>query len=326
MNTQRFLQTPQRGVTLIELMVSLAIGLVIALVASVAYMAVRSNATAMDANSQISQDGKMALDLIARDIQMAGFYPGVFTPAQEPVGGRPYYFNPKGTQQPYDQGIFGCDKKIFDPTSAKCTDDSNSDSIVLNYFLAQRKEDLGLNNDIVKKDCLFNNLSNDADNTPLAANGVLFVSNRYAVKTSTYDRASTGSAGNDSTIQVTTGSLMCHGNGGTSYQPILDGVVQLRLRYGVAGTSEAPERYYSASEVSGLGTQDGRTGWQRVTAVQVCLVMQSIVGGVDTPPEGVKRSYQDCDGKTVDIASTDHSVYRTFSRTVAARNYLTGIS
>ncbi|GAB4397267.1 MAG: hypothetical protein OHK0048_05010 [Rhodoferax sp.] len=314
-----------QGVTLIELMVSLAIGLVIALAASVAYMAVRSNATTLDANSQVNQDGQLALELISRDIQMAGFYPGVFTPAQEPVGGRPYYFNPKG-QPAYDQGIFGCDQKVFDPATASCKDDSDSDSIVLNYFLAQRKEDVGTKNETVKKDCLFQKLSGDPDNKPLLANGVLFVSNRYAVKTSTVERASTGAAGDKLTIQVTTGSLNCHGNGGDKYQPIMDGVVQLRLRYGVGGASEAPERYYTASEVNALPNQNGRTGWQRVTSVQVCLVMQSVVGGVDAPPEGVKRSYQDCDGKTVDIASTDHSVYRVFRRTVAARNYLTGIS
>ena len=69
---EEFHHQKQKGVTLVELMVSLAIGLVIALAVTMAYVAVRGNATTTDAFSRVNEDGKLALDLIAREIQMSG--------------------------------------------------------------------------------------------------------------------------------------------------------------------------------------------------------------------------------------------------------------
>jgi type IV pilus assembly protein PilW len=69
----------QWGVTLVELLVSMAIGLVVALASTMAYLAVRNTANATDAMSRMNEDGKLALDMLSREIQMAGFYPAAIT-------------------------------------------------------------------------------------------------------------------------------------------------------------------------------------------------------------------------------------------------------
>jgi len=63
----------QRGFTLVEMMVSLVIGLVVASMALSLYSAImRANATAMQL-SQLNQSLQAVLDLVSRDIQRSGY-------------------------------------------------------------------------------------------------------------------------------------------------------------------------------------------------------------------------------------------------------------
>ena len=65
----------QAGLTMVEMLVGLVIGLVIALAAATAYIGSRGAATATESISKVNETGKLALDYIGREIQMAGFYP-----------------------------------------------------------------------------------------------------------------------------------------------------------------------------------------------------------------------------------------------------------
>ncbi|HET9641794.1 MAG TPA: prepilin-type N-terminal cleavage/methylation domain-containing protein, partial [Burkholderiaceae bacterium] len=63
----------QRGLTLIELMVALSLGLLITLAAVAALTVARRGFTTVDAASQLRDNGRFATDLIQRVVQQAGF-------------------------------------------------------------------------------------------------------------------------------------------------------------------------------------------------------------------------------------------------------------
>lgn len=329
-------RTGQRGVSLVELMVSLAIGLVIALVVASAYIAISGTSSAVETRSRIDENGKLALDILAREIQMAGFYPPLVTdPATPNLRGR--YTNIKSAgAAAYEQGIFGCSNGKFDPTNRICESavTGASDSIVLSYFVTPSGTDLGSNTASlsVRSDCINGGLANDPVNTARAAAGMpLFVSNRFGVNATTYSLAGAGAAGAGVVNTVTTGSLACSGNGRAAednvYQPVSEGVAQLVLRYAVYNqtVSETPQRFYTATEVSALPEVDGRTGWQRVGAVRVCVVMKSIINARIQTADGTATPYRDCFGNQVTPDASDKALYRAFERTVVVRNHMTGI-
>lgn len=97
------------GLTLIELMVGLVIGLVLAIVASSTYLYSKQAFNAVSENSQMEENGRFALNLLARNIQSAGYVS----------------IDPKanGPQGPSDLKIRGCDFGMTNPKSATSTAD-----------------------------------------------------------------------------------------------------------------------------------------------------------------------------------------------------------
>ena len=72
----------QRGVTLVELMVAIALNLVLVLAATLLYINTRGTQKAVDERGAMSEAGQFALELLGREIALAGFYPVTGT---EPV-------------------------------------------------------------------------------------------------------------------------------------------------------------------------------------------------------------------------------------------------
>ncbi len=321
------------GVTLVELLVSMAIGLVVALASTMAYLAVRNTANATDAMSRMNEDGKLALDMLTREIQMAGFYPAAITGVATP-NLRGTFTNIKNVAAPaYDQGIFGCSGGKFLPATAACeTPVANApDSIVLNYFSAAGVTDLGTTNVSISRDCINGNLNLDPVNAALGPGQPMLVSSRFAVNATTYSQASTGGAGNASSREITTGSLACNGNGinpdGNTYQPIFEGVSQMVIRYavhdGVLG--ETPRRFHTAAEVNALPIVNDLGPWRRVSAVRICLLMESLSSVRNNSASGVSKTYVDCYGDTVTQLATDRRLLKAVTRVIAVRNQLTGV-
>lgn len=65
----------QRGVTLVELMVAIAINLVLVLAATLLYLNTRGTQKAADERNAMFESGQFALELLGREIALAGFYP-----------------------------------------------------------------------------------------------------------------------------------------------------------------------------------------------------------------------------------------------------------
>ena len=331
------------GVTLIELMVGLAIGLMIALAAASAYLGTRGAAVATENVSRINETGKLALDFIGREIQLAGFFPAdqptTIIPDMEASSFLAGKFTNIKTGQPvaYNQGFFGCDGANF-RTSAGAGQDTcpnpvtgAADSIVLNYFTSDIFG-IGSNaNQGLMRDCTGSSVLGDKDNykdrdtSSTARNRLLpalplIVSNRLGLNPTIYT-APSGQA-------FSTFSLSCSGNGNSVgiYQPIYEGIEDLVIRYGVysSANSQSPERFYTATEVSALPAAGGTTGWQRVSAVQICIIVRSLENArLSTQSGAGSTSFENC-RNGVSTYPAGGSLYKRFVRVFAAKNNLNG--
>jgi type IV pilus assembly protein PilW len=330
-----------RGLTLIEMMVGLAIGLVIALAAASAYLGTRGAAVATENVSRINETGKLALDFIGTEIRLAGFFPAdqptTLVADMSASGFTAGFFTNIKSGQPvaYNQGFFGCDGAKFQSSTGAGKDTcpaattGAADSIVLNYFSS---DIFGIGTAAITglmKDCAGARLESDPDNhqdrdlTKTARNLLvpplpMLVSNRIGLNATNYT-APSGQA-------FSTFSLSCNGNGNTqgTYQPIFEGIEDLVIRYGVYGgaNSQSPERFYTAAEVTALPLNDSKTGWQRVSAVQVCIIVRSLENARLATQSGTGSStFENCRGGTTAYPAGG-SVFKRFTRVFAAKNNL----
>lgn len=289
----------QRGFSILELMVSMALGLLVlaAVFVSSAGMVVASRQ--QRAASVMTDDALLALSLIRRDLLMAGYVHPVlinasqFSAVNSTVLSRP---------------VFGC-STLFDDNSAvvaagTCKPSSStastastataSDAIEINFEASQGSVDLSTDKKLTG--CQGFELKDDQGNVPSAAADVntrLPTSHRYYVKDLT---------------------LSCATAGGTG-QALVPNVETLQITYGVSSgwlidqpDKRRPVRYVDATHV---------TNWADVVAVHLCVLMRSGEPVLDKG-ETATHGYTDCDG-TAQTAS-DGYLRRAYATTVALRN------
>lgn len=319
----------QAGVTLVELMVTIAINLLLVLAATLLYLNTRNTQKAVDERGAVFESGQLALDLLGREIGNAAFYPAV---SVEPASGglaagnNVLWSHDLATTQSmttvpaaYQHGVFGCSGQRFDAGNAVCAAHTNatgpagSDALVVSYFTNDAFSlDRGQ-----RADCTYADVANSALNagreraaggspgTAVAAGNLgvapdapLLVVNRYQLVPRQFQVD--GAA-------VNTFSLACSGNGRADggYQELIRGVEQFVVRYGVMDDATLrPNRYLTASEVSALGDTTSIDGvvypaWRRVVSVRVCLLVRSTSGSaLRTGTNGQASAITDCSGST----------------------------
>ena len=330
----RVARSGQYGLTLVELMIALAISLVLVLAAVYVFTATRQSDRAVERASDSRETGLFALQMLGREIAQAGFYPS----SQPPMIGHmsqtgmidgypPYEATPRlktdwinrETGWPpaaYLTGLFGCEGAKFDVVTGTCGSATAGapDTIVINYFTNDSMDSaVG-----TRRDCLGQDAANHDSNstrkfnvggtpplTPhtslnpaLPPQAALFVSNRYTL---TDIKLSVDQG------DVNSKSLACSGSGNDagSYQPIVAGLTDLKFSYGVYADDKSyvPVAFYTATEVSKLPavTINGvpLSGWQRVSAVRVCVLTQTLGAGARLGDKaGAGRTYLDCAGNT----------------------------
>jgi type IV pilus assembly protein PilW len=347
--------TRQRGVTLIELMVTIAITLFLVAAAAYVYLNTRETQRAIERSSSNDETGEFALQLIGREIMKAGFYPATVTRisateirpkltsfppvrlaqnAATTTDWTPPTTTPAGV---YLSGLFGCDSAKFLPVTGACDTPVSgaADSIVINYFTSDNMGSAQVGDSF---DCAGNSVNNDSSNTnrlnttntlapPLQP---LLVSNRFGLNATKTEI--------DKQV-VNTLSLACNGNGANpktnTYQPLVAGIEDLQFTYGVfASTADTtrltPDNFYTASYVTnnlGSVTVDTGTGpillppWSRVVAVRVCIMTKSMGASPRIgDASGSARTYVDCNGVTV--TPTDANLRKRFVQIFAVRNRL----
>jgi type IV pilus assembly protein PilW len=311
---------------LIELLVALAISLVLALATVAAYLSTRETQRVIDESSDAQEAATYALRVIGRDVMNAGFYPAVRL--EDPTNNNVLngYSNITG-RAAYEFGLFGCDGGVFDPTTGACPAPTPGapDSIVVGYFtsdafgtsIGQRADCAG--NDVGAATAAFNagRLGGAAAGFP--PQRPLFVANHYALQgeTEVVEGRTTG-----------TRALACNGSGAgnAAYVPIINGVDDLQVTYGVFDDdSLVVRRFHTATEVNALtpavinGVSVG--AWGRVAAVRICVIGRTHeTPAAVAPAGGTTLQFQDCTGALVNQAATDRSIRRTYIQVFGIRN------
>lgn len=308
MNAPAGARTRQAGLTLVELLVAMVVGLSVIGAGLAMYVSSGSSSAASSQITQMSEDANAALSLLRTHLAMAGY-------------SRPIGVTATGLTRLYNgPAIFGCQNGLASDSTARLI--STGPAPTCDAGAASSKETLivayeaDVNNTIPTADnegtdCLGHGIPETVD----ATNGNYFVAeNRFYLSAN--------------------GALMCRGSGSNNPapgtpgtpQPLVDNVADFAVMYGVAadapgappgtpGTSA--NRYLTAQEIGDVGSAT----WKYVVSVRICVVVHSEENALDaiTP-------YKDCRGNTITPTTwgspekADKRSYRLFTSTVVLRN------
>jgi type IV pilus assembly protein PilW len=308
LNVRQAGRSRSRGLSLIELMISIVIGLVVTIAAVAAYTGSAGAARMAEAQVRMNEDAQAALNILAVQVRMAGNNPK-----------RVNYTNAMPSNPVYDTTTFvvrGCDGTFGNVTSAAtipaltCAGGGSPDSIAVSYE-ADAYNTIG--NAAVPTDCLGQSLSAVNVNLDMWT-GAAVVSTPvtyYVADNRFYIAPSSGAP-----------SLFCKGNGGANPQALVENVEDLQFVYGTA-----PKEATSTLSVSGYIGADAITAlaaplttdaqrWSKVLTVRICVLVRSERPVV---AEAGSAQYVDCGGGLVTTA-TDGRLRRAYSTTVVLRN------
>ena len=264
------LQIPPRqsGVTLIELMVGLAIGLLVVAVAMGALMVSRGISGTVSDASGIQQQGAYILRVVSQQLRQTGSL--YLNP--DPVGG-----NSTDVLSPVAFEIMA---RASDVTQSFRQEDTlvGGDNTVTtrfrryqdNVFVADNATSSTIGTDFLARNCV-------------GAPGI----------SSTDQRVESTFA-----FDSTTNELQCGGNG-TAAQPIAQNVAQFQVTYMVQTTDAAGNTTVQYTKGSDMPAAATDPTWRRVQGVQVCLVLYGSEP-IDMP---AGSSYTDCAGTSVNMTT-----------------------
>lgn len=305
MHCQKHLSMPttlrvQRGLTLIELMVSLVIGLVLAIVASSTYLYSKQAYNVVSENSQMEENGRFALSLLSRNIQSAG-YVSLNVKANGPQG-------------PSDLKVRGCDFGMVSPT----TPSAPTDLACLGSTPAgsTRSASIGVFYDTEAFDAAgakyqgFDCLGQSSIEIPSTSGG----SSTFQVRSYFFISTSNVQTTNGTT---TMGQLSCVTDrtppgGAASFQaqPLIPGIHQLAVTYLLPSGLEKT----SAQKETTAAALNAANTWSQVAAVELCVLAKSVqVSGNDTATQ-----VTDCYGNN--FTPPSQQSFRRFTTTVNLRN------
>ena len=269
------LQKPlrQRGVTLIELMVGMAIGLLVVAVAMGALMVSRGISGTVSDASGIQQQGAYILRVISQQLRQTGSL----------------YLNP-------DPAGGGTSTDVLSPVAfeIKANAVSGGNSFEQESVLAGAS------------DTVTTGFRRYPDNVFLVAGTEAVASTPATFGTDYLARNCVGAPGNSSTDQrvesifafdSAKNELQCGGNGAAA-QPIARNVAQFQVTYMVQ-TTDAVGSKVQFTKGSDMPTAATEPAWRRVQGVQVCLVLYGSEP-IDMP---AGSSYTDCAGTSVNMTT-----------------------
>lgn len=269
------LQKPlrQRGVTLIELMVGMAIGLLVVAVAMGALMVSRGISGTVSDASGIQQQGAYILRVISQQLRQTGSL----------------YLNP-------DPAGGGTSTDVLSPVAfeIKAKAVSGGNSFEQESVLAGAS------------DTVTTGFRRYPDNVFLVAGTEAAASTPATFGTDYLARNCVGAPGNSSTDQrvesiftfdSAKNELQCGGNGAAA-QPIAQNVAQFQVTYMVQITDAVGSKV-QFTKGSDMPTAATDPAWRRVQGVQVCLVLYGSEP-IDMP---AGSSYTDCAGTSVNMTT-----------------------
>jgi type IV pilus assembly protein PilW len=301
----------QGGFTLIELMISLVLGIVVIAAMLVMYTTGATATRYAAAQGQMNEDAQMALSVITQELRRSGNNP------QHPFG-----VAPATATNDLGQGGWGL---------RACANGFTDNATILVSGLACNAAAIagigaGLaivhEGDLVSGRNTAGGLPMDCIGNGVAAQGVSIAGGNY------YTMQARLFVGNN--------ALWCLGSGGALPRVTLDQVPQalaeniesMSFMFGIGSPADNKivQGYLSADEINGNPADPAFLAlpvvsrWAKVVAARACVVVISenaILRDVDTTP-----TYLDCDGNAVAIA--DGRLRRAYSTTVLIRNHGVG--
>ena len=313
------------GITLIELLVSVAIGMVLMIAIISAYLGSAGASRMAEAQGRMNEDAQAALSILAQQIRMAGDNP------RRPEYDNATRRNPAFTATTYF--IRGCDGTFTDVTTATdiasltCSagTNNNPDSIAISY-------EADVDNTVptsggVATDCLGQGLPTVTgnitkwDGVSTVAPATTTVAATFTVADNRFYIATPASS--------STPSLYCSGNGRAllassrqSPQPLAENIEDLQFVYGTAPTTGTMTMagFLTANEVETeinlAALPDSPSRWARTMTVRICVLARSNDPVVsDTGSAG----YYNCQGTLV-TNPPDKRLRRAYFSTVVMRN------
>jgi type IV pilus assembly protein PilW len=286
----------QRGVTLVELLVGVTIGLLLALVASSTYLFSKQNFNVITETSQMEENGRFALNLLARYVQSTGFTM-IDRKANLPSGA-------------LDDKISGCDFGYTSTAAGSpdftCLGSAPTGQIPSAGLRTVFETDIPDTTKFQGKDCI----GNDAVTIPITGSSPTYRVTSYFFVSTTTVKTEYGTS--------TMGQLSCLADstppaGAANFnlpQPIIPGIVQIAVGY-LVPSATAPEAGHISKTAAAVATA---LEWPRVVAVDLCVVAKSVGNSVND----TNTSYTDCYGTALSAASGER--YRTFRTTINLRN------
>lgn len=310
----------QHGRGLIELLVSIAIGLVI--MGSVLLISVSSVGTGdkQTAIARLNEDAAIASNILNAHLRVAGFSQ-TLAYIVPPVGSSGIL----PTRNYIGPPVRGCENGIgnlaaLNYTQIACNGAPGADAFAVMY---EATADNTLPSAAgLPTDCLGQGINAIEPSAIVGRPAYALAENRFYID-------------NDATTGNPT--LYCRGNGGLTAastslggaQPLIDNVVDMQVTYGVAGVPAPganvppqpffePVQYLDANQIAALPTfpvagGNPLTNWERVVSMRICLLMRSDDNALDSV-----TPYFDCAG--TQITPTDRRLYRTVNITAALKN------
>jgi type IV pilus assembly protein PilW len=327
-----YLQTSrQQGRTLLELMISITIGLVVLGAVSVVYLATTATSRQSLATSRMSEDAAIVMNILGNNLRMAGYS----TPRTLVSSGGALVAGRKLTipdRNFTDYAVRGCDFGFSSTvtTSTAFKDITCSTTEGLSAAFAVRYEGDVFNEDDPDADKKGSNTVpvKDTDTGKFIPSDCISVGIKKpdGYESSSYDpdityplveaRFSIATSDSNGTPE-----LYCAGSGGTKAkntrfkrQALMQFVENMVISYGIADDSISGNvvRYVTQRDIDGLtGTPEAH--WSRVVNVKLCIVMRS-----DKPDKDGGGNYIDCKGDSV--ASANKYLRRAFTSVFTLRN------
>lgn len=266
-NTSIYPRT-QRGVTLIELMVGITIGLLTVAVAMGALMVSRGISGTVNDASNIQQQAAYAMRVIGLQLRQAGslrlnLQPGTNATAEPYLAAVAFETTVQAPASAASASIYS----NFDPAKDTLNGTASPATFTVGYRRYTEPVFTSLSEESMVRNCVGGPIDNSTDQSMT------------------------------STFQLDGTNLRCSGNG--DLQPIVGNVANFQVRYLIQDNASTP----GDSKVRSVDAS-GVTNWGQVQAVEVCLVLygneaMDIPGPTsDTPKQG---TYTDCDGTAVSM-------------------------
>lgn len=295
-----------KGLSLVELMVSIVIGLVVTIAVMSSYIGSLGATRMSEAQVRMNEDGQAALTILAQHIRMAGNNPK-----------QPDYRDPVRNPITTTFIIRGCDGTFSNITATTatnyadltCAGGGSPDSIAVRYeadrFNTVPNTAGGLPTDCLGQDLPVLTGSVFKNPTPAVAANVTYTvaDNRFYVT---------------STAAVTAPGLYCKGNGGAAAQRLVENVEDLQFVYGAAPIAAAtpPVAGYIGADALDALDPDIALRWSKVATVRICVLIRSEEA---VAPDANSAIYTQCDG-TANNSPPDLRLRKAYSTTVVLRN------